>query len=53
MRAVLDEYASRGGGYREEVIPDCGHTPHVEKPEVFRRLLLDFLEAHAQGEYMP
>jgi pimeloyl-ACP methyl ester carboxylesterase len=53
MRAVLDEYASRGGGYREEVIPDCGHTPHVEKPEVFRQLLLDFLEAHAQGEYMP
>jgi pimeloyl-ACP methyl ester carboxylesterase len=53
MRAVLDEYASRGGGYREEVIPDCGHTPHVEKPDVFRRLLLDFLEAHAQGEYLP
>ena len=53
MRAVLDEYASRGGGYREEVIPECGHTPHVEKPEVFRRLLLDFLEAHAQGEYLP
>ena len=53
MRTVLDEYASRGGGYREELIPDCGHTPHVEKPEVFRRLLLDFLEAHAQGEYLP
>jgi pimeloyl-ACP methyl ester carboxylesterase len=53
MRAVLDEYASRGGGYREEVIPDCGHTPHVEKPEVFRQLLLGFLEAHAQGEYLP
>jgi pimeloyl-ACP methyl ester carboxylesterase len=53
MRAVLDEYASRGGGYREEIIPDCGHTPHVEKPEVFRRHLLDFLEAHAQGEYLP
>jgi pimeloyl-ACP methyl ester carboxylesterase len=53
MRAVLDEYASRGGGYREEVIPDCGHTPHVEKPEVFRQLLLGFLEAHAQGGYLP
>ena len=53
MRAVLDEYASRGGGYREEVIPDCGHTPHVEKPEVFRQRLLGFLEAHAQGEYLP
>ena len=53
MRAVLDEYTSRGGGYREEAIPDCGHTPHVEKPGVFRQLLLDFLEAHAQGEYLP
>ena len=53
MRAVLDEYASREGGYREEVIPDCGHTPHVEKPEVFRQRLLGFLEAHAQGEYLP
>lgn len=48
-RAVLDEYAARGGGYREEVISDCGHSPHVEKPEEFRRLLLDFLEAHPQG----
>lgn len=45
-RAVLDEYAAQGGGYREEVIPDCGHTPHVEKPEEFRRLLFNFLEAH-------
>ena len=53
IRAVLDEYAARGGGYREEVIPNCGHTPHVEKPEVFRRLLLTFLEAHAQGGSLP
>jgi pimeloyl-ACP methyl ester carboxylesterase len=45
-RAVLDEYAAQGGRYHEEVIPDCGHTPHVEKPDEFRRLLLDFLEAH-------
>lgn len=44
-RAVLDEYAAQGGRYHEEVFPDCGHSPHVEKPEDFRRLLLDFLEA--------
>jgi pimeloyl-ACP methyl ester carboxylesterase len=43
-RAVLDAYEARGGRYREEVIADCGHTPHVEKPEEFRRLLFDFLE---------
>jgi pimeloyl-ACP methyl ester carboxylesterase len=43
-RAVLEAYAAKGGDYREEVIPECGHTPHVEKPEAFRRLLLGFLE---------
>src|ERR671916_407808 len=52
IRAVLDAYEARGGRYREEVIPDCGHTPHVEKPEEFRRLLFDFLEDH-QGEGRP
>jgi pimeloyl-ACP methyl ester carboxylesterase len=46
MRAVLDAYEARGGRYREEVIPDCGHTPHVEKPEEFRRLLFGFLDEH-------
>ena len=45
-RAVLDAYATNGGGsYREEVIADCGHSPHVERPEEFRRLLLGFLES--------
>ncbi|MGH3087036.1 MAG: alpha/beta hydrolase [Rubrobacteraceae bacterium] len=33
MRAVLDECKVNGGIYREEIIEDCGHTPHVEKPE--------------------
>lgn len=42
-RAVLEEYASGGGSYREEVIAGCGHTPHVEKPGEFRRLLFGFL----------
>jgi pimeloyl-ACP methyl ester carboxylesterase len=48
MRAVLDEYAAVGGRYREEVIHDCGHSPHIERPEVFRRLLFDFLETHTR-----
>lgn len=39
------DYAATGGVYREEVIPDCGHSPHVEKPEEFRRLLFEFLGA--------
>jgi pimeloyl-ACP methyl ester carboxylesterase len=44
IRAVLDAYEARGGRYSEEVITDCGHTPHVEKPEEFQRLLSGFLE---------
>ncbi len=49
-RAVLHEYAEAGGTYREELVPDCGHSPHVEKPEEFRRLLLGFLEANPRRD---
>ncbi|MBZ4419270.1 alpha/beta fold hydrolase [Myxococcus sp. RHSTA-1-4] len=45
MRAMLDEYRSRGGNAREEVLPGVGHSPHLEAPETFRELLLKFLEA--------
>jgi pimeloyl-ACP methyl ester carboxylesterase len=43
IRALFDEYASGGGSYREEVFADCGHTPHIEKPDAFRRVLIEFL----------
>ena len=43
MRRVLEKYRKGGGAYRETVIEDCGHTPHVEKPEEFRRALFEFL----------
>ncbi|MFI6712013.1 alpha/beta fold hydrolase [Nonomuraea sp. NPDC050478] len=38
-RAVLDRY----GRYREEVLADCGHSPHLEHPEAFVRLLAGHL----------
>ena len=43
MRALLDRYAAAGGTYREEVLPECGHSPHLERPEQFLGILRDFL----------
>jgi pimeloyl-ACP methyl ester carboxylesterase len=31
-RAVLDRYAAAGGRYRELLMADVGHSPHIEKP---------------------
>jgi pimeloyl-ACP methyl ester carboxylesterase len=44
IRAVLETYARNGGSYREEVIENCGHSPHIEKPGAFRRVLLSLLD---------
>lgn len=45
IRAVLDRYAANGGQYREVVLSDCGHSPHVEKPEAFADAFIPFLAA--------
>jgi 2-hydroxymuconate-semialdehyde hydrolase len=29
------------------VLGNCGHSPHVERPEIVNRLTIDFLETHA------
>jgi pimeloyl-ACP methyl ester carboxylesterase len=34
-RFVLDGYAAAGGRYREVVIADAGHGPHLDQPEQF------------------
>lgn len=46
-RAVLDRYAASGGSYREVVLPDVGHAPHVERPQEFVAALLEHLDAPA------
>lgn len=35
MRNVLNQYQLNGGRYSEVVLPDCGHSPHLERPEEF------------------
>jgi pimeloyl-ACP methyl ester carboxylesterase len=48
MRAVLDRYAATGGAYREVVLPDVGHSPHVERPREFIVALLEHLDVPAE-----
>jgi pimeloyl-ACP methyl ester carboxylesterase len=42
-RAVLNGYAVAGGRYREVVIEDAGHGPHLDQPERFLAELTDHL----------
>jgi pimeloyl-ACP methyl ester carboxylesterase len=42
-RALLDGYAAAGGRYRETVIQDSGHGPHIDQPEQFRAALAEHL----------
>ena len=42
-RAVLDAYAANGGSYREVALEDCGHSPHLEHPDVVRAAILEHL----------
>ncbi|MBA2555472.1 MAG: alpha/beta fold hydrolase [Geodermatophilaceae bacterium] len=44
-RAVLDEYAVRGGQYREVVLPGVGHSPPIEAVDRF----VAELTAHLDG----
>jgi pimeloyl-ACP methyl ester carboxylesterase len=47
-RSVLDRYAATGGAYREVVLPDVGHSPHVERPHEFAVALLEHLDVPAE-----
>jgi pimeloyl-ACP methyl ester carboxylesterase len=44
-RAVLERYAAAGGSYQEVVLPECGHSPHVERPQEVAAELLRLVEA--------
>lgn len=42
----IAEYARLLPNARSETIAAAGHAPHLEQPEVFARVVLQFLEAH-------
>ena len=44
-RYVLDGYAAGGGNYREIVVQDAGHSPFLEKPDLFLAELVTTLDA--------
>jgi pimeloyl-ACP methyl ester carboxylesterase len=45
-RAVLEKYEEAGGTYEEVVFEDCGHTPYIEKPDLFN----EHFHNHIRGE---
>jgi pimeloyl-ACP methyl ester carboxylesterase len=42
-RAVLEQYAAKGGNFQEQVIKDTAHGPHIEKPGEFNAIFHEFL----------
>jgi pimeloyl-ACP methyl ester carboxylesterase len=42
-RAVLEAYATAGGVFREVVLENCGHSPHLEHPDAFDEALLSHI----------
>ena len=44
MRHVLEKYQENGGQYREVVIVDTAHSPHIEKPDEFNATFHQFLQ---------
>lgn len=45
LRAMLERYQANGGTYREALLADCGHSPHIEKPAEFTQAFFEFLSA--------
>jgi pimeloyl-ACP methyl ester carboxylesterase len=42
-RGLLDDYAASGGRYRETVIEESGHGPHIDQAERFMAALRQHL----------
>jgi pimeloyl-ACP methyl ester carboxylesterase len=46
IRSVLERYRANGGEVREVMLQECGHSPHIEKPEEVLRALTEFVAVH-------
>jgi pimeloyl-ACP methyl ester carboxylesterase len=46
IRTVLEKYKANGGQYQEVTLPDCGHSPHIEKAAEVLSLFTTFVDAH-------
>ena len=46
VRTVLDNFQAYGGQYREVVLPDCGHSPHIEKQDEMVKHFTQFMDAN-------
>ena len=46
-RASAEQVAAGIPGARLAIVDGAGHTPHLERPEAFRRLVIDFLQEDA------
>jgi len=48
LRAVLEQYRANGGQYQEIVLPDCGHSPHIEKQGAVHELVDSLIMQHSR-----
>jgi pimeloyl-ACP methyl ester carboxylesterase len=46
IHTVMNNYAANGGEYSEVVLPDCGHSPHIEKQDTVFELVDAFIQKH-------
>lgn len=45
-RHVLNQYQANGGEVHEAELPNCGHSPHLEKQDEVVRLFCEFIDTH-------
>ncbi|GHO62607.1 alpha/beta hydrolase [Ktedonobacter sp. SOSP1-52] len=45
IRTLLESYQANGGNYQEHVLPECGHSPHIEKQDEVLKLCTEFMDA--------